>query len=120
MTMRLAGEQALCSRRVHKDARSPLGCGGAVSAHRSEGVAAARGRAFEVVVADPGMPDMYGIGFVRPVRQPRPNRAAPIVMRAAEFDKGLKPQAKPAGTAACLAEPFEPKPFIAANMKAPQ
>ena len=71
-----------------------------------------------MVVADPGMPEMNGIGFIRPLRQPPPDRGA-VATLAAESDKGLKPQAKPAGTADRLAKPFKPELFIAANKKAP-
>ncbi len=69
-----------------------------------------------MVVADPGMPEMNGIGFIRPLRQPPLDRRAPLAMLAAESDKGLKPQTKPAGTADRLAKP---ELFIAANKKAP-
>ncbi len=72
-----------------------------------------------MVVADPGMSEMNGIGFIRPLRQPPPDRGAPLAVLAAESDNGLKPQAKLAGTAGHLAKPFKPELFIAANKKAP-
>ena len=89
--------------------RRALWCGVAVASDRKEGVAAARSRALDIVVADPDMPGMDGIGFVRALRQRPPDREAPIVMIAAESDKGLKQQAKAAGPTGRLAKPFKPE-----------
>ncbi len=124
MTIR-AGEDALRIRRAHEGASSPLGCGVAVASDRKEGVAAERSRALDMIVVEPDMPGMDGIGFIRALRQTPPDRRAPIVMLAVESDKGLrpqankglKPQAKAAGPTGCLANPFKAEQPIAANQK---
>ena len=120
MKRMLAGEDARRSRRVHEHAPSPLGRGVAVASDRNEGVAAAQSRALDRIIAAPDMPAMDGIGFLHALRQTSLDPMAPIVMLAAQSDKGLKPQAKTAGPSRGFDEPFKPESLIAANRKAPQ
>ncbi len=120
MTKTFAAEDSPRSRRVRENAPSPYGSRVATVSDRNEGVAAARSRALNGVVAAPAVPAMDGLGFIRALRQTPPDRRAPIVMLAAEHDKGLRRQAKAAGPSGCHGKLFKPEHFIAANKKAPR
>ena len=74
---------------------------------------AARGNAFELVLADVNMPVMDGIAMVRQLRALDAYKGVPILMLTTESHTEKKMEGKAAGATGWLVKPFEPEQLLA-------
>ncbi len=74
---------------------------------------AARGRAFDLVLADVNMPVLDGIAMVREMRTLDAYQGVPILMLTTESHTGKKMEGKAAGATGWLVKPFDPEQLLA-------
>lgn len=74
---------------------------------------AARGNAFELVLADVNMPVMDGITMVKQLRTKADYQGVPILMLTTESDTNKKMEGKAAGATGWLVKPFDPDKLLA-------
>ncbi|MBN8895139.1 MULTISPECIES: response regulator [Rhodanobacter] len=74
---------------------------------------AARGNAFELVLADVNMPVMDGIAMVRQLRALDAYKGVPILMLTTESHTEKKMEGKAAGATGWLVKPFDPEQLLA-------
>jgi two-component system chemotaxis response regulator CheY len=74
---------------------------------------AARGNAFELVLADVNMPVMDGIAMVRELRALDAYKGVPILMLTTESHTEKKMEGKAAGATGWLVKPFDPEQLLA-------
>ncbi|MFC5436769.1 response regulator [Rhodanobacter umsongensis] len=74
---------------------------------------AARGGAFELVLADVNMPVMDGIAMVRQLRAMDAYKGVPILMLTTESHTEKKMEGKAAGATGWLVKPFDPEQLLA-------
>jgi two-component system chemotaxis response regulator CheY len=74
---------------------------------------AARGNAFELVLADVNMPVMDGIAMVRQLRALDAYTGVPIVTVTTESHTEKKMEGKAAGATGWLVKPFDPEQLLA-------
>jgi two-component system chemotaxis response regulator CheY len=73
---------------------------------------AARGNAFELVLADVNMPVMDGIAMVREMRAMDAYKGVPILMLTTESHTEKKMEGKAAGATGWLVKPFDPEQLL--------
>ena len=74
---------------------------------------AARGGAFELVLADVNMPVMDGIAMVRELRALEAYKGVPILMLTTESHSAKKMEGKAVGATGWLVKPFDPDQLLA-------
>ncbi len=74
---------------------------------------AARGSAFDLVLADVNMPVMDGIAMVREMRGLDAYKGVPILMLTTESHTERKMEGKAAGATGWLVKPFDPEQLLA-------
>jgi two-component system chemotaxis response regulator CheY len=77
------------------------------------GLAAARGAAYDLVLADVNMPVMDGISMVRALRAMDGYKGVPILMLTTESHTEKKMEGKAAGATGWLVKPFDPEQLLA-------
>jgi two-component system chemotaxis response regulator CheY len=73
---------------------------------------AARGNAFELVLADVNMPVMDGIAMVREMRAMDAYKGVPILMLTTESHTEKKMEGKAAGATGWLVKPIDPEQLL--------
>ncbi|HMH67184.1 MAG TPA: response regulator [Pinirhizobacter sp.] len=76
-------------------------------------VDAAKGRKFDLVLADVNMPVMDGIAMVRELRCLAEYKGVPILMLTTESHPERKQEGKAAGATGWLVKPFDPDQLLA-------
>ncbi|WP_250625334.1 response regulator [Pinirhizobacter soli] len=76
-------------------------------------VDAAKGRKFDLVLADVNMPVMDGIAMVRELRSLAEYKGVPILMLTTESHPERKQEGKAAGATGWLVKPFDPDQLLA-------
>jgi two-component system, chemotaxis family, chemotaxis protein CheY len=76
-------------------------------------VDAAKGRKFDLVLADVNMPVMDGIAMVRELRGLAEYKGVPILMLTTESHPERKQEGKAAGATGWLVKPFDPDQLLA-------
>lgn len=74
---------------------------------------AARGRRFDLVLADVNMPRMDGISLVRNLRALPEYKGTPILILTTESNPEKKQDGKAAGATGWLVKPFDPEQLLA-------
>ncbi len=77
------------------------------------GLDAARGAAYDLVLADVNMPVMDGISMVRQLRAMDTYKGVPILMLTTESHTEKKMEGKAAGATGWLVKPFDPEQLLA-------
>lgn len=73
----------------------------------------ARGRRFDLVLADVNMPRMDGISLVRELRGLPDYKGTPILILTTESNPEKKQEGKAAGATGWLVKPFDPEQLLA-------
>ena len=72
-----------------------------------EGLAKAKGTAFDMVVTDLNMPNMDGLTLIRELRKLPSYKGVPIIFLTTESDENMKKEAKAAGATGWITKPFQ-------------
>ncbi|SCB59435.1 two-component system, chemotaxis family, response regulator CheY [Rhizobium aethiopicum] len=78
----------------------------------AEGLAAAKGSSFDLIVTDLNMPVMDGLTMIEELRKLPPQAGVPIIFLTTESDADLKARAKAAGATGWLTKPFDPENLV--------
>ena len=73
----------------------------------AEGLAKAKGTAFDMVVTDLNMPNMDGLTLIRELRKLPSYKGVPILFLTTESDENMKKEAKAAGATGWITKPFQ-------------
>ena len=73
----------------------------------AEGLAKAKGTAFDMVVTDLNMPNMDGLTLIRELRKLPSYKGVPIIFLTTESDENMKKEAKAAGATGWITKPFQ-------------
>lgn len=83
----------------------------------TQGLATARGKAFDMVLTDLNMPGMDGVSMIKEIRKLATYTGVPIVMLTTESDAEKKQQAKSAGATGWITKPFQPEQLLSVTKK---
>ncbi|MBB4191579.1 two-component system chemotaxis response regulator CheY [Rhizobium aethiopicum] len=78
----------------------------------AEGLMAAKGSSFDLIVTDLNMPVMDGLTMIEELRKLPAQTGVPIVFLTTESDADLKARAKAAGATGWLTKPFDPESLV--------
>jgi two-component system chemotaxis response regulator CheY len=78
----------------------------------AEGLAAAKGGNFDLIVTDLNMPVMDGLTMIEELRRLPTQAGVPIIFLTTESDADLKARAKAAGATGWLTKPFDPENLV--------
>ena len=78
----------------------------------AEGLAAAKGSSFDLIVTDLNMPVMDGLTMIKELRKLPAQAGVPIIFLTTESDADLKARAKAAGATGWLTKPFDPENLV--------
>lgn len=78
----------------------------------AEGLAAAKGSSFDLIVTDLNMPVMDGLTMIEELRKLPGQAGVPIIFLTTESDADLKARAKAAGATGWLTKPFDPESLV--------
>ncbi|EJZ18387.1 response regulator [Rhizobium sp. Pop5] len=78
----------------------------------AEGLAAAKGSSFDLIVTDLNMPVMDGLTMIEELRKLPAQAGVPIIFLTTESDADLKARAKAAGATGWLTKPFDPENLV--------
>jgi two-component system chemotaxis response regulator CheY len=78
----------------------------------AEGLAAAKGGSFDLIVTDLNMPVMDGLTMIEELRKLPAQAGVPIIFLTTESDADLKARAKAAGATGWLTKPFDPENLV--------
>ncbi|MFS8144808.1 two-component system response regulator [Rhizobium sp. R635] len=78
----------------------------------AEGLAAAKGGSFDLIVTDLNMPVMDGLTMIEELRKLPGQAGVPIIFLTTESDADLKARAKAAGATGWLTKPFDPESLV--------
>lgn len=95
------------------------GAGYAVTeaADGTQGLAAAKAKAFDMVLTDLNMPGMDGVSMIKEIRKLSTFTGVPIVLLTTESDAEKKAMAKAAGATGWITKPFEPNQLLSVTKK---
>ena len=77
-----------------------------------EGLTAANGAKFDMIITDLNMPNMDGLTMIRELRKDPAQCGTPIIFLTTESDDAMKQQAKAAGATGWLVKPFVPEQLV--------
>jgi len=77
-----------------------------------EGLTAANGAKFDMIITDLNMPNMDGLTMIRELRKDPAQCGTPIIFLTTESDDAMKQQAKTAGATGWLVKPFVPEQLV--------
>jgi len=83
----------------------------------TQGLAIARGKAFDMVLTDLNMPGMDGVSMIKEIRKLSTYTGVPIVLLTTESDAEKKQQAKAAGATGWITKPFQQEQLVAVVRK---
>ncbi len=83
----------------------------------SDGLAKAKGGAFDLIITDLNMPVMDGLTMIEELRKLPEHMGVPIIFLTTESDADLKARAKAAGATGWLTKPFDPENLIKITRK---
>ncbi|ANK87167.1 MULTISPECIES: response regulator [Rhizobium] len=78
----------------------------------AEGLMAAKGSSFDLIVTDLNMPVMDGLTMIEELRKLPAQAGVPIIFLTTESDADLKARAKAAGATGWLTKPFDPESLV--------
>ncbi|ARO31657.1 MULTISPECIES: response regulator [Rhizobium] len=78
----------------------------------AEGLIAAKGSSFDLIVTDLNMPVMDGLTMIEELRKLPAQAGVPIIFLTTESDADLKARAKAAGATGWLTKPFDPENLV--------
>lgn len=78
----------------------------------AEGLMAAKGSSFDLIVTDLNMPVMDGLTMIEELRKLPAQAGVPIIFLTTESDPDLKARAKAAGATGWLTKPFDPESLV--------
>ena len=78
----------------------------------AEGLVAAKGSSFDLIVTDLNMPVMDGLTMIEELRKLPAQAGVPIIFLTTESDADLKARAKAAGATGWLTKPFDPENLV--------
>ncbi|MBB4575544.1 response regulator [Rhizobium lentis] len=78
----------------------------------AEGLTAAKGSSFDLIVTDLNMPVMDGLTMIEELRKLPAQAGVPIIFLTTESDADLKARAKAAGATGWLTKPFDPENLV--------
>ena len=78
----------------------------------AEGLMAAKGNSFDLIVTDLNMPVMDGLTMIEELRKLPAQAGVPIIFLTTESDADLQARAKAAGATGWLTKPFEPENLV--------
>ncbi|MDF0698419.1 response regulator [Rhizobium sp. MC63] len=78
----------------------------------AEGLMAAKGSSFDLIVTDLNMPVMDGLTMIEELRKLPAQAGVPIIFLTTESDADLKARAKAAGATGWLTKPFDPENLV--------
>lgn len=77
-----------------------------------DGLAKAKGAAFDLIVTDLNMPNMNGLEMIEALRQSPAHTGIPIIFLTTESDADMKARAKAAGATGWLTKPFDAENLV--------
>jgi len=78
----------------------------------ADGLAKAKGAAFDLIVTDLNMPNMNGLEMIESLRQSPAHTGIPIIFLTTESDADMKARAKAAGATGWVTKPFDPENLV--------